>query len=162
MVKQHEIKAPKGAKKNTKRLGRGNGSGSGNYSGRGMKGQKSRSGSGPVPGFEGGQLPLIKRLPTRRGFTNIFSKKFVTVNLERLQNYFETGDHVDPEKLLQSGLIKNTRIPVKVLAGRSFDMNLTITAHSFSANAKQQIIANGGTVDEIHSSSIARKVNDAV
>jgi large subunit ribosomal protein L15 len=149
MVKQHEISAPDGARiRKGKRLGRGNGSGSGNYSGRGNGGQHSRAGSGPRPGFEGGQLPLVKSVPKRRGFTNIFSKRFVIVNLERLQNYFEAGDHVDPSKLLNVGLIKNTRIPVKVLAGSSFDMKLVITANSFSAKAKEQILASGGSVNE--------------
>ena len=105
-MKQHELRSPKGARRASKRVGRGNGS-KGNYSGKGMKGQQSRSGSGPRPGFEGGQLPLVLKLPTRRGFTNIFRTDYAVVNLSSLEQRFENGADVTPEAMVHVGLLRN-------------------------------------------------------
>ena len=142
MVKQHEIRAPKGARKNTKRLGRGNGSGSGNYSGRGMKGQKSRSGSGPVSGFEGGQLPLIKRLPTRRGFTNIFRKEIEIVNINQLAGLDVKGP-ITPEAMKEKGLIRKVD-SVKILGNGELSGAVIVHAQKFSRSAVAKIEKSGG------------------
>ena len=147
-MKQHEISAPKGARRSRTRIGRGNGS-KGNYSGRGMKGQQSRSGSGPRPGFEGGQLPLVLKLPTRRGFTNIFRTDYAVVNLSSLEERFESGAQVTPETLMQVGLLRNLKLPVKVLAKGEVTKPLAVTAHRFSAQAKEQLVAAGGSVEEL-------------
>jgi len=111
----HELRPPKGSKHARKRVGRGDASGRGTYSGRGLKGQKSRSGRKPKLGFEGGQTRLIKRLPRRRGFTNIFRKEYSAVNLRDLER-FEAGTEVTPELLKQSRVVRSLRRPVKVLA----------------------------------------------
>src|SRR3972149_1547976 len=112
----HELSPPRGSKHARKRVGRGNASGRGTYAGRGLKGQKSRSGRKPKLGFEGGQTRLIKRLPRRRGFTNIFRKEYSAVNLRDLER-FEAGTEVTPELLKQSRVVRSLRRPVKVLAG---------------------------------------------
>ena len=101
-MKQHELRPPKGAKKNRKRVGRGDGSGRGTYSGRGIKGQNSRSGGGVRPGFEGGQLPITKALPTLRGFTNIFRKEYSVVNIDRLAR-FPANTEVTPGQMMDAG-----------------------------------------------------------
>ncbi len=133
-------------------MGRGNGSGHGNYSGRGRGGQKSRSGVHMRPGFEGGQLPLIKRLPEKRGFFNIFRTEYTIVNMGEL-NKFETGSEVTPEKLLAAGLIKNLNRPVKILANGEINRALTIKAHKFSASATAKIKAVGGKAEEVASAA---------
>ena len=112
-MKQHELRSPKGARRVSKRVGRGNGS-KGNYSGKGMKGQQSRSGSGPRPGFEGGQLPLVLKLPTRRGFTNIFRTDYAVVNLSSLEERFENGADVTPEAMVHAGLLRNLKTPISI------------------------------------------------
>ena len=137
-----------GSRKDRKRVGRGGGSGHGTYSGRGQKGQKSRSGNKVRPGFEGGQLPLIKRLPKKRGFVNIFRTEYSVVNLGHL-NTFESGSEVTPEKLLAAGLIKSLRHPVKVLADGDLSHPLVVKAHKFSSAAKAKIEAAGGRVEEV-------------
>jgi len=137
-----------GARKARKRVGRGNGSGHGTYSGRGCKGQKSRAGYRIKPGFEGGQLPLIKRLPRKRGFTNIFRTEYSVVNLAKL-NVFEPESDVDPEKLIAAGIVKSKRLPVKILGEGDIDRPLTVKAHRFSAAAKAKIEAAGGKVQEV-------------
>ncbi len=136
------------SKKNRKRVGRGNGSGHGTYSGRGVKGQKSRAGFRMRPGFEGGQLPIIERLPRKRGFTNIFRTEYSVVNLSRL-NAFESGDEVTLEKMLAAGLVKSLKNPVKVLAAGEIDRALTVKAHKFSTAAKTKIEAAGGKAEEV-------------
>ena len=138
-----KIGPAKGSRRSAHRVGRGNGSGSGNYSGRGMKGQKSRSGGGVSPWFEGGQLPLVKRLPRRRGFTNIFRRAYIGVNIERLKNFPE-GSEITPEKLVESGIIKNTKTPVKILGKGELDRPFTVMAHRFSASARDKIEKAGG------------------
>ncbi len=144
----HELRPPKGSKHARKRVGRGNASGHGTYSGRGVKGQKSRSGGKPKLGFEGGQTKLIKRLPRRRGFTNIFRKEYSAVNLRDLER-FESGTEVTPELLKESRILRSLRRPVKVLATGELTKPLTVKAHKFSMTAKAKIEAAGGTVQEI-------------
>jgi large subunit ribosomal protein L15 len=147
-VRQNELSPAPGSKKGRKRVGRGNGSGYGTYSGRGSKGQKSRSGCRMKPGFEGGQLPLIRRLPRKRGFTNIFKKNYSLVNLEEL-NRFEAGSEVDPAKLVAVGVVKSLRYPIKILARGDLSHPLSVKASKFSAAARTKIEAAGGTVEEI-------------
>jgi len=138
-----------GAKKKSKRVGRGDGSGHGTYSGRGCKGQKSRSGGNKMrPGFEGGQLPLIKRLPQRRGFVNIFRTGYSTVNIDKL-GVFKPGSEVTPEKLVAAGIVKSLRRPIKILAVGEMAHPLMIKANKFSAAAKAKIEAAGGKAEEV-------------
>ncbi len=144
----HELRPPKGSKHARKRVGRGDASGHGTYSGRGVKGQKSRSGRKPKLGFEGGQPRLIKRLPRRRGFTNIFRKEYSAVNLRDLER-FEAGTEVTPELLKQSRVVRSLRRPVKVLAIGDLTKALTVKVHKFSTAAKEKIEAAGGSALEI-------------
>ena len=147
-MKQNELFPVPGSKKGRKRVGRGDGSGHGTYSGRGCKGQKSRSGGKTTRGFEGGQLPLIRRLPRKRGFVNIFRVEYSVVNIDKL-NVFEAGSEVTPEKLVAAGVVKSLRRPVKILAEGDIDRPLVVRANKFSAAAKAKIEAAGGTVEEI-------------
>jgi len=147
-MRQHDLFPAPGSKKNRKRVGRGDGSGHGTYSGRGSKGQKSRSGGGTGRGFEGGQLPLIKRLPQKRGFVNIFRIEYSVVNLDKL-NAFEPGSEVTPEKLVAAGMVKSLRYPIKILAMGNIDHSLSVRANKFSAAAKAKIEAAGGKVEEV-------------
>lgn len=146
-MQAHELKPPKGAKHARKRVGRGNASGHGTYSGRGLKGQKARSGRKPKLGFEGGQTRLIKRLPRRRGFTNIFRTEYTAVNLRDLER-FDAGSEVTPDLLKESGVIKSLRRPIKVLAAGEVTKALKVTAHRFSMTAREKIEKAGGTVVE--------------
>jgi large subunit ribosomal protein L15 len=146
-VRQDEISPATGSRKNRKRVGRGDGSGHGTYCGRGVKGQKSRSGFSRKRGFEGGQLPLIKRLPRKRGFTNIFRTEYSLVNVEAL-NRFEAGSEVTPDRLLEAGVVKSLGRPIKILARGDLDHPLSVKANRFSAAAKAKIEAAGGTVEE--------------
>ncbi len=147
-MRQDELSPAPGSKKNRKRVGRGDGSGHGTYSGRGCKGQKSRSGYKMNRGFEGGQLPLIRRLPRKRGFVNIFRIEYSVVNVVRL-NRFESGSEVTPEKLVTAGMVASLRHPIKILAGGDIDRPLLVKVNKFSATAKAKIEAAGGTVEEI-------------
>lgn len=147
-MRQNELSPAPGARKNKKRVGRGNSSGHGTYSGRGCKGQKARAGCKVRPGFEGGQLPLIKRLPQKRGFVNIFKVKYSIININEL-NMFESGSEVTPERLLAAGLVKSLRHPVKILAEGDIISPLSVKAHKFSAAAKAKIEAAGGSVEEV-------------
>jgi len=151
-VKQNELSPAPGSIKARKRVGRGNGSGHGTYSGRGVKGQKSRSGYRMVRGFEGGQLPLIRRLPRKRGFTNIFRIEYSLVNLDKL-NQFAAETEVDPEAMLAAGVIKTLKNPVKILARGEIDRALKVKANKFSAASKAKIEAAGGTVEEIENAA---------
>jgi len=137
-----------GAKKKSKRVGRGDGSGHGSYSGRGCKGQKSRTGNKMRPGFEGGQLPLIKRLPQKRGFVNIFRTEYITVNIDKL-GIFEPGSEVTPEKLVAAGVVKSLGRPIKILAAGEISHPLVVKANKFSAQAKAKIEAAGGKAEEV-------------
>ena len=143
-----QLRAPKGARRARKRIGRGNGS-KGTYSGRGMKGQKARSGGGVRPSFEGGQLPLMKRLPTQRGFTNIFRVEYATVNVDELAERFDRDAEVTPEALREARLVRGRGTPVKVLGRGEIDRALTVSAHRFSGEAKRKIEAAGGVAMEI-------------
>ncbi|MBI4295641.1 MAG: 50S ribosomal protein L15 [Chloroflexi bacterium] len=145
---QHDLSPAPGSRKNRKRVGRGDGSGHGSYSGRGQKGQKARSGGKVRPGFEGGQLPLVKRLPQKHGFTNIFKTEYSVVNLAALSS-FEAGSEVTPETLHNAGLVKSLKRPVKILADGEIDRPLTIKANKFSATAKTKIESAGGKAEEI-------------
>jgi len=136
-------------------VGRGNGSGHGTYSGRGSKGQKSRSGYRMRPGFEGGQLPLIKRLPQKRGFVNIFRTEYSVVNIDKL-NIFESGSEVTPEKLVAAGVLKSLRHPIKILANGDINYPLSVKANKFSAAAKAKIEAAGGKVEEVEYAAKAK------
>jgi len=147
-VRQDELTPAPGSKKSRKRVGRGDGSGHGTYSGRGCKGQKSRSGYKMSRGFEGGQLPLIQRLPRKRGFVNIFRTEYSVVNIGQL-NRFEAGSEVTPERLVAAGVVKSLRQPIKILAEGDINHPLVVKANRFSAAAKAKIEAAGGTVEEV-------------
>ncbi|MGD9116954.1 MAG: 50S ribosomal protein L15 [Dehalococcoidia bacterium] len=147
---QEKLSPAPGSRKDRKRVGRGDGSGKGTYSGRGSKGQKSRAGYKMRPGFEGGQLPLIQRLPRKRGFTNPFKVEYSLVNLAKL-SLFEAGSEVTPQKLVEAGVIKSLKHPVKVLAVGEIKHALTVKADKFSAAAKAKIEAAGGKAEEVGS-----------
>jgi large subunit ribosomal protein L15 len=141
------LKPKKGARHAKKRLGRGPASGHGKTASRGEKGQKSRSGYSGKRGFEGGQMPLHRRLP-KRGFTNIFKKDYAVVNLADLER-FDNGATVDEAALRQAGLVKGRNDGIKVLGNGKLSKKLTVSATKFSATAKQAIEAAGGTIQEI-------------
>ena len=143
---EHSLASPRGARRKRKRIGRGDASGHGSYAGRGMKGQKSRSGKGVRPGFEGGQLPLIKGLPVKRGFTNIFKKQFHLVKIEDL-NVFPADSEVAPDKLVQVGLLRSLKYPVKILGNGEIKIPLTVMANAFTKSARDKIEAGGGRVE---------------
>ncbi|MBD7966149.1 50S ribosomal protein L15 [Fictibacillus norfolkensis] len=146
-MKLHELKPSEGSRKVRNRLGRGIGSGNGKTSGRGHKGQNSRSGGGVRPGFEGGQNPLARRLP-KRGFTNPTRKEYAVVNLEKLVR-FEEGTVVTPELLIETGVVSSLKNGIKVLGNGKVEAKLTVKAHKFSVSAKEAIEAAGGTTEVI-------------
>lgn len=147
-MEQYNLSPAAGSRKPAKRVGRGSGSGHGTFSGRGCKGNKARAGFSLRPGFEGGQLPIIKRLPEKRGFVNLWRVGQNVVNLEQL-NGFRAGTTVNSQKLFEAGLIKRPDRPLKVLGTGELKKALTIQAHKFSATAKEKIAAAGGTAEEI-------------
>ncbi|MFO7155212.1 MAG: 50S ribosomal protein L15 [Pseudomonadota bacterium] len=144
----HNLRAPEGSRKRKKRVGRGPGSGLGKTSGRGHKGQKARSGRMNVAGFEGGQMPLQRRLP-KFGFKNPFRVEYVPVNLERLDALFEDGATVDPQVLYDKGVISKKDALVKILARGQISKKIAVTAHAFSRKAKEAIENAGGSVTVI-------------
>ncbi len=146
-MKLHELKKPEGATRAPKRKGRGTGSGLGTTSGRGMNGQNSRSGGGTRLGFEGGQMPLYRRLP-KRGFTNHWKKEYVGVNVEKL-NCFEDGATVTSQMIIDAGLAKSVTAGVKILGGGELKKNLTVQAEKFSDSAIEKIVAAGGKAEVI-------------
>ena len=149
-MKLHDLKpAAGGGVKARKRIGRGIGSGTGKTSGRGQKGQNSRSGGGVRPGFEGGQMPLFRRLP-KRGFTNIFKKQTQAVNVSDL-NHFEEGTEVTKDLLIQEGLVKKSKAKdgVRILGNGELNVKLNVKASHFSASAKEKIEACGGKAEVI-------------
>ena len=146
-MKLHELKPADGARKTRKRVGRGPGSGRGKTATRGEKGQKSRSGYSAKRGFEGGQMPLHRRLP-KRGFVNIFRKEYRTINVERL-NSFESGALVTPETMQEAGVLNKGRLDVKVLGNGDLKVALTVKAHKFTKTAADKIQAAGGKVELI-------------
>ncbi|MGH4052247.1 MAG: 50S ribosomal protein L15 [Clostridium sp.] len=146
-MKLHELRPAEGSKKSPKRIGRGTGSGWGKTAGRGQDGQNSRSGGGTRPGFEGGQMPLYRRLP-KRGFTNIFAKKYSCINVDRL-NIFEDGTEITPELLLEKRIIRKVYDGVKILGNGNLEKNLTIKVSKFSKGAVEKIEAAGGKIEVI-------------
>ncbi len=141
------IKPAIGATRDRKRIGRGPGSGHGKTATKGHKGQKARSGGSIKPGFEGGQMPMQRRLP-KRGFTPLARKEFVVINISQLE-LFDVGSIVDPSALIGIGLVNNMRDGIKILAKGALTKALTVKAHKFSSAARDQIIAAGGSVEEI-------------
>ena len=145
-MKLHELSPANGSRRTRKRVGRGPGSGLGKTAGRGHKGQRSRSGFSRRPGFEGGQMPLIRRVP-KRGFTNIFRKEYAVVNVGRLANL---EGEVTPDLLVETGCIR-AGLPVKVLGNGEIDKALTVSAHKFSNAARKKIEAAGGRCEVLES-----------
>jgi large subunit ribosomal protein L15 len=145
-MKLHELRPAKGAKKKRKRVGRGIAAGQGKTAGRGTKGQNARAGAGGRLYFEGGQLPLVRRLPQKRGFTNIFKVHYTPVNLDRLDD-FAAGDEVSPATLAEAGIIKSSREPVVILGRGELDRPLIVKAHRFSASARERILDAGGSAE---------------
>src|SRR5258705_13632087 len=146
-MKQNALKPAVGSRRNRKRVGRGPGSGSGKTSGRGENGQKSRSGYSRKRGFEGGQMPLKRRVP-KRGFTNIFRTEYRTVNVDRL-NEIPAGSEVTPESLYELGLLRKGSAPVKVLGNGELKVALTVRVHKYTGSAAQKIQSAGGTAEVI-------------
>ncbi len=146
-MRLEEIKSPPGANKSPKRVGRGIGSGHGKTSTRGHKGQKARSGGKVRPGFEGGQMPLQRRIP-KRGFTNIFKKEWSIVNVKDL-NIFDEGSIVTVDMLKQAGLIRKTDVPVKLLGDGEVEKQLTVQVQKASQQAEDKIVAKGGKIEVI-------------
>ena len=143
----HDLRPPPGAKRPRKRVGRGNASGTGTYSGRGLKGQKSRAGGSLPIGFEGGQVPLFRRMPRKRGFRNPFRVEYTAVNLFKLNERFEPNAEVTAETLADAGLLRNAREPFKVLARGELDRPLTVRVAKISGSARTKIEAAGGQVE---------------
>lgn len=146
-MKLHELRPAEGSTKNRKRLGRGTATGQGKTGGRGQKGQGARSGGGVRPGFEGGQMPLYRRLP-KRGFNNPFKKEWALVNIDAL-NRFDDGTTVTPELLLESGVIRKIVDGVKILGEGELQKKVTVQAHKFSQSAIEKIEAAGGKAEVI-------------
>jgi large subunit ribosomal protein L15 len=147
-MQQNDLYPAPGSRKNKKRVGRGNGSGHGTFCGRGIKGQKSRSGVQIQRGFEGGQLPIIKRLPRKRGFKNLNRVAYSPVNIGDLSD-FAVGTEVTPQLLYEAGYIDTLSRPVKILADGEISNAITIKANKFSEAAKAKIEAAGGKVEEL-------------
>ena len=146
-MKLHELRAVPGATRAPKRKGRGTGTGNGTTAGRGMNGQKSRSGGGVRLGFEGGQMPLYRRIP-KRGFTNIWGTEYTVLNVSDL-NRFEAGSTVTPESLKEAGLAKQVKDGIKILGNGSLDKSLTVKANKFSKSAIEKIESAGGKAEVI-------------
>lgn len=146
-MKLNELKKPAGSTFVGKRKGRGTASGNGTTAGRGMNGQKSRSGGGTRLGFEGGQMPLYRRIP-KRGFTNHWAVNYIGVNVEKL-NMFEDGTTVTPEMMMEAGLAKSVTDGIKILGGGELKKNLTVQAQKFSDSAIDKIVAAGGKAEVI-------------
>lgn len=146
-MRLHELSPSEGSKKDVFRVGRGHGSGNGKTAGKGHKGQNARSGGGVRPGFEGGQMPIYRRLP-KRGFKNIFAKKYVSINVEQL-NKLENGTEVTAEVLKNAGIISKIDDGVVVLGRGELNKNLTVKASRFSKSAAEKIAAAGGKAEEV-------------
>ncbi len=146
-MRLHDLSSAEGSKKKSKRVGRGMSSGHGKTSTRGHKGQNARSGGGVRPGFEGGQMPLYRRLP-KRGFTNIFKKEFAVVNVEDL-NIFKENTKVTPELLIEKGIIKKVKDGIKILGEGDLKVKLDVEANAFSKSAQEKIEAVGGKAEVI-------------
>lgn len=146
-MKLHELKAAPGATRKPKRKGRGTATGQGKTAGRGMNGQNSRSGGGVRLGFEGGQMPLYRRIP-KRGFTNIWRKEYIGVNVEAL-NIFDNGTEITPELMMEKGLAKGVTAGIKILGEGALEKNVTVKAHKFSKTAIAKIESAGGKAEVI-------------
>ena len=144
-MKLHELRAVPGATRAPKRKGRGTGTGNGTTAGRGMNGQKSRSGGGVRLGFEGGQMPLYRRIP-KRGFTNLFGTEYTAINVEEL-NRFEAGTEVTPELIIETGMAKQVKDGIKILGNGTLEKALTVKAQKFSKSAVEKIEAAGGKAE---------------
>ncbi|MGN0459841.1 MAG: 50S ribosomal protein L15 [Ruminococcus sp.] len=147
-MRLHELSPVDGSKKDVKRIGRGHGSGWGKTSGKGHKGQKARSGGSIRPGFEGGQMPLQRRVP-KRGFNNIFRKKIVALNVNQLDAKFDNGAVVDAQALKDAGLVKNSFDGIKILGNGELTKSLTVKVDAFSESAKKAIEEAGGKAEVI-------------
>ncbi len=147
-MKLYELQPAAGSVKDVKRIGRGHGSGSGKTAGKGHKGQKARSGGSIRPGFEGGQMPLQRRMP-KRGFNNIFATEYATVNVSTLEERFEAGAVVDADSLKACGLIKDAKDGIKVLGNGELTKSLTVKAAKFTAAAQEKIEKAGGKAEVI-------------
>ncbi len=158
-MKLHELNSPYGATKNRKRVGRGTGSGHGTFSGRGSKGQKARTAPHIHPYFEGGQLPLSRRLPHKRGFTNIFRVEYDVVNVGDLGD-LAGGEIITPNLLAAAGLISGKDKPVKILGNGDLTVAVKVSVHRLSKSAKEKITAAGGTFEELTGESDAKPVAD--
>ncbi len=145
---EHQLAPSRGARKSRKRVGRGDAAGQGSTAGRGQKGQKSRSGHGFRVGFEGGQLPLIKGLPMRRGFNNKFKIYYALVKLESL-NVFSDGDRITPEEMVERGCLRDLKQPVKIVGDGEITKAVTVAAHKFTRSAREKIEAAKGSVEEL-------------
>ncbi len=145
-MKLHELQPAAGSVKDVKRIGRGHGSGQGKTAGKGHKGQKARSGGSIRPGFEGGQMPLQRRMP-KRGFNNIFAKEYAEINVSALDARFEDGAVVDAQALLESGAIKDAKDGIKVLGNGEITKKLTVKAAKFTASAQEKIEKAGGKAE---------------
>ena len=148
-MKLHDLRPSPGARKPKTRVGRGIAAGKGKTAGRGTKGQNARSGGGKGPFFEGGQLPLARRLPFKRGFNNPFRLEYQEVNVDALAQRFDAGEAVTPETLAARGLIRDADDPVVILGRGQLDKALTVQAHRFSRSAQQKIEAAGGSVETL-------------
>jgi len=148
-MKLHDLKPDPGSKKKKTRVGRGISAGKGKTAGRGIKGTGARSGGGKGAFFEGGQLPLVRRLPFKRGFTNIFRIEYQEVNLDYLEDLFDAGAEVNPAALYEKGLIRDAQKPVVVLGRGELTKKFTVRAHRFTKNAADKIAAAGGSTQVI-------------
>lgn len=144
-IRANDLRPPEGATRKRKRVGRGNAAGGGTYAGRGLKGQNSRSGRGVRPTFEGGQMPIVRRMHTLRGFNNKWRIEYQPVNLLTLERRFNDGDIVTPETLRAAGVVSHLRNPVKILGAGELTKKLAVSAHKFSAAARAGIEKAGGT-----------------
>ena len=145
-MKLHELQPAYGSVKDVKRIGRGHGSGNGKTAGKGHKGQKARSGGSIRPGFEGGQMPLQRRMP-KRGFNNIFAKEYAAVNISELEKRFESGAVIDAAALIESGAIKDAKDGVKILGHGEHTKSLTVKAAKFTAAAQEKFEKAGGKAE---------------
>lgn len=148
-MKLNDLKPTKGSKTKRTRVGRGKAAGRGTYAGRGIKGQGARGRRKKKAYFEGGQLPLVRRLPFKRGFTNIFRIEYQEVNVDMLEKRFDAGDTVNPESLVEKGLLRDVNIPVKILGRGELTKNLTLQAHKISKSAAEQVEKAGGSFQEL-------------
>ena len=147
-MKLNELHPAVGSTKSPRRLGRGSGSGLGKTSGKGHKGAKARSGGGKRPGFEGGQMPLVRQLP-KRGFTNIFAKEYAIVNVAALEERFEAGAEISAAVLAEKRMIRDAGLPLKILGNGDLTKKFSVKAAKFTASAKEKIEAAGGTAEVI-------------